>query len=121
MVNMTPGSQADAGFEAAPAACMSLGGGAFVPSAEATRLVGKESCTIFVRPRTSWDACISGQLLTVANPSMTGLGDPGNRAALAGPQDAYALRNPGKQYPHTTRIAAASGDAQGPHPARDPV
>jgi hypothetical protein len=26
-----------------------------------------------------------------------------------------------QKYPHTTRIAAANGDAQGPHPARDPV
>jgi hypothetical protein len=33
---------------------------------------------------------------------------------------ALGLRNPGKQYPHTTRIAAASGGAKGPHPAREP-
>jgi hypothetical protein len=30
-------------------------------------------------------------------------------------------RNSGKQYPHTTRIAAPSGDAEGPHTAREPV
>jgi hypothetical protein len=34
---------------------------------------------------------------------------------------ALGQRNSGKQYPHTTRIAAASGDAEGPHTARDPV
>jgi hypothetical protein len=34
---------------------------------------------------------------------------------------ALELRNAGKQYPHTTRIAVPSGDAKGPHPAREPV
>ena len=29
--------------------------------------------------------------------------------------------DPAKQYPHTTRIAAASGGAEGPHPPREPV
>ncbi len=28
---------------------------------------------------------------------------------------------PSKQYPHLTRITAASGGGSGPHPARDPV
>jgi hypothetical protein len=34
---------------------------------------------------------------------------------------ALEQRNSGKQYPHTTRIVAPSGDAKGPHTARDPV
>jgi len=34
---------------------------------------------------------------------------------------ALEQRNSGKQYPHTTRIVAPSGDAEGPHTARDPV
>jgi len=29
--------------------------------------------------------------------------------------------DPAKQYPHTTRIAAASGGEVGPHPAREPT
>jgi len=34
---------------------------------------------------------------------------------------ALEQRNPGNHYPHTTRIAAPSDDAEGPHTAREPV
>jgi hypothetical protein len=34
---------------------------------------------------------------------------------------ASELQNSCEKYAHTTRIAAASGGASGPHPARDPV
>jgi hypothetical protein len=35
---------------------------------------------------------------------------------------ALGQRNSGnKQYPHTTRVAAPSGDREGPHTAREPV
>jgi hypothetical protein len=45
----------------------------------------------------------------------------GQRRSAADLGVALGRRNPGKQYPHTTRIAAASGGAEGPHPPREPA
>jgi hypothetical protein len=45
----------------------------------------------------------------------------GNSRMAAELHVALGQRNSGKQYPHTTRIAAPSGDAEGPHTAREPV
>jgi hypothetical protein len=56
------------------------------------------------RPRAFWAAAANGLRLQAADPGM-----------------ALGRRNPGKQYPTTTRIAATSGAAKGPHPERDPV
>lgn len=55
------------------------------------------------RPRAFWAADVIG------------------RREAAAPNVALEQRNAGKQYPHTTRIAAPSGDAEGPHTAREPV
>ncbi len=61
---------------------------------------------LFARPRAPWAADASGYRRPAADPSV-----------------ALGQRNPdpAKQYPHTTRIAAVSGGAEGPHPAREPV
>jgi len=98
---------------------MPSGRGAILPSAAAARQPRVES-VIFARPRASWDAGLTGQRIA-ANPSMTGLGDLGNQALTAVRHDAYMQCTTGKQFPSTTRFAAPSGDAEGPHPARDPV
>jgi len=45
----------------------------------------------------------------------------GRSREAAGLKVELGQRNSGKQYPHTTRIFAPSGDAEGPHTARDPV
>jgi hypothetical protein len=44
---------------------------------------------------------------------------PASPSQPSGP--ASELHNSCEKYAHTTRIAAASGGASGPHPARDPV
>jgi hypothetical protein len=43
------------------------------------------------------------------------------QGTAAGQGQPFGLQNNCEKYAHTTRIAAASGGASGPHPARDPV
>jgi hypothetical protein len=43
------------------------------------------------------------------------------QSTAAGHGQPSGLQNSCEKYAHTTRIAAASGGASGPHPARDPV
>ena len=43
------------------------------------------------------------------------------QGTAAGQGQPSGLQNNCEKYAHTTRIAAASGGASGPHPARDPV
>jgi hypothetical protein len=45
----------------------------------------------------------------------------GHSRTAAGLNVALGQRNAGKQHPYMTRIAALSGGAEGPHPAREPV
>jgi hypothetical protein len=91
--------------EAAADARTPFGEGACLPSV-AVRIAQPHRRTVaFARPRAFWAADVIGQ-----RRQASGLG-----VALGQP-------NPSKQnYPYPTRIAAASGGAKGPHPARDPV
>ena len=59
---------------------------------------------VLARPRAFWAADVFGRSQMAARLNV-----------------ALGKRNSGKQYPHTTRIAAPSGDAEGPHTAREPV
>ena len=78
-----------------------FGMGAALPSGvQAARRSG----TGAAHPRAFWAADVLGRSLMAAQLNVA----PGQR-------------NSGKQYPHTTRIAAKSGDAEGPHTAREPV
>jgi hypothetical protein len=117
MLNLMPAI--DAAPQAATAR-MSSGRGPILPSAAATPRPRTESVP---RPGASWDGGVTGHGVPriAANPALTGLGDLGNQGLLAGQRDAYAQCTTRKQFPYTTRFAAPSGDAQGPHPARDPV
>ena len=90
--------------EAAAEARTPFGEGACLPSV-AVRTAQPHQRVTFVRPRAHWAADVFAQRRTASGRGMA-LGQP----------------NPGKQnYPYPTRIAAASGGAKGPHPARDPV
>lgn len=120
---LNPMPALDAAAHAATAAGTSSGRGAILPSAVATLQSRTETGTLRMRPRRSWDGGRTGQRV-VAGPSMPGLGDLGNQSILAGQRNPYVQCNPSsptKQFPYTTRFAAAGGDAKGPHPARDPV
>jgi hypothetical protein len=80
-----------------------FGTGAALPSGIQT---AQPACTgvALARPRAFWAADVFG----------------GSRVATD-PNVALGQRNPGKQHPYTTRIAAPSGGAKGPHPEREPV
>ncbi|HEX3921871.1 MAG TPA: hypothetical protein VHY31_06275 [Streptosporangiaceae bacterium] len=80
--------------------------GACLLSAAVRTSQQRNGSVAFVRPRphASWAAAAFGPRLQAAGPGM-----------------AVGQRNPGKDYPTTTRIAAASGGAKGPHPEREPV
>ena len=94
------------GLETATEAYAGFGMGAVLPSgvrpAQPVRTGG-----VFPRPRAFWAADVLGQ----------------RKAAdlNVAPEGKHEQRNSGKQFPHTTRIAAPSGDAEGPHTAREPV
>jgi hypothetical protein len=94
-------------IEAAAEARTPFGEGACLPSV-AVRTAQSHRRTAEIarpRPRAFWAADVFGQRHTASDLGMA-LGQP----------------NPSKQnYPYPTRIAAASGGAKGPHPARDPV
>jgi hypothetical protein len=89
-------------LETAVEAHAPFGMGAALPSGvQAARL----SCTGAAHPRAFWAADVFGRSRMAAQLNV-----------------ALGQRNSGKQfYPHTTRIAAKSGDAEGPHTAREPV
>ena len=100
MLNMT------SDVEAAAEARTPFGEGAGLPSV-AVRTAHSHRCAIkFARPRAFWAADVLGQRHMASSLNVA----PGQP-------------NPSKQnnYPYPTRIAAASGGAKGPHPARDPV
>ena len=91
------------GFETVAEAHAGFGLGAVLPSGVPT---AQPSCTgaLLVDPRAFWAADVFAKRRMAADLNV-----------------ALGQRNSGKQYPHTTRIAAPSGDAKGPHPAREPV
>ena len=62
------------------------------------------------RPRAVSSADVFGHVRTAAF-----------QGTAAGQGQPFGLQNNCEKYAHTTRIAAASGGASGPHPARDPV
>jgi hypothetical protein len=90
-------------LETAAEASTPSGGGASRQSAIRTAQP-RNGAVMVARPRAFWAADIFGQHRLAADLSVA----PGQR-------------NPGKEYPHTTRIIATSDGAQGPHPAREPV
>ena len=92
-------------IEAAAAVRTPFGEGACLPSVVVLTAQSHRWAVEHARPRAIWAADVLGQRHTA----------PGRGMAPGQP-------NPSKQnYPYPTRIAAASGGAMGPHPARDPV
>jgi hypothetical protein len=91
-------------LETAVDAHAAFGTGAVLPSG--VRTTAQSSCTgaVLARPRAFWATDVFGRSRMAADLNV-----------------ALGQRNSGKQYPHTTRIAAPSGGAKGPHPAREPV
>ena len=94
------------GLETATEAYAGFGMGAVLPSGVRS---AQPVCTgaALARPRAFRAADVSGRR-TAADPNVA-------------PEEKYGQRNSGKQYLHTTRIAVPSGDAKGPHTAREPV
>jgi hypothetical protein len=90
-------------FEAAAEAHTSSGAGACLRPAAVRAAQPRKGTVTLVRPRASWASDVFGQ-----------------RHAAAGPAAAFGQPNPYKPNPYTTRIAAMSGGAKGPHPAREP-
>lgn len=90
-------------LEAVAEAHAGFGMGAALPSGVQT---AQPACTgaAPARPRAFWAADVFGRSRMAAALNV-----------------ALGQRNSGKQYPHTTRIAAPSGGAKGPHPVREPV
>jgi hypothetical protein len=88
-------------LETAVEARAPFGMGAALPSGVQT---ARRGCTGAAHPRAFWAADVLGRSRMAAQLNV-----------------ALGQRNSGKQYPHTTRIAAKSGDAEGPHTAREPV
>ena len=90
------------GLETAAEASAGFGMGAVLPSGVRS---AQPVCTgaALARPRAFWAADVLGQ------------------RKAADLNVALDQRNSGKHYPHTTRIAAPSDDAEGPHTAREPV
>ena len=90
------------GLETATEAYAGFGMGAVLPSGVRS---AQSPCTgaALARPRAFWAADVFGW------------------RKVADLNVALEQRNSGKQYPHTTRIVAPSGDAEGPHTAREPV
>jgi hypothetical protein len=92
-------------IEAAAAARTQFGEGACLPPVAVRAAQEHRFAVVYARPRAFWAADVFGQRHSASDRGMA-LGQP----------------NPSKQnYPYPTRIAAASGGAKGPHPARDPV
>lgn len=104
MVNITVNA------ETAADACAGSGLGAFLPQGVGTVTANGAGAVRFARPRAVSAAEVFG-------PRRNAVG----QGTAAGQGQALGLQNPSKQYPHTTRIAAASGGGLGSHPPRDPV
>ena len=96
------------GLETAAEAHAPFGMGAALPSGvRATQLAASWSArsrTGAVHRRAFWAADVIGRSRMAAQLNV-----------------ALGQRNSGEQYPHTTRVGAKSGDAEGPHTAREPV
>ena len=90
-------------LEAAAETRAGFGTGAVLPSGIQT---AQPVCTgvALARRRAFWAADVFGRSRTAADLNV-----------------ALGQRNSGKQHPYMTRIAAPSGGAKGPHPAREPV
>ena len=91
-------------LENAADARVRFGSGAALPSGVRTTQSPCTGAVMFARPRAFWAADVFGSSRMAADLT-----------------EALGQRNTGKQYPHTTRIAALSGGAKGPHPVREPV
>ena len=91
------------GLEAAAEARTSFGEGACLRSAAVRTAQPRQGATVFVRPRAVWASDAFGQSRLAADLAV-----------------AFGQPNPYKPNPYTTRIAAMSGGAKGPHPAREP-
>jgi hypothetical protein len=91
------------GLETAAEACAWFGTGAVLPSGVRTAQAPSAGA-VLARTRASWAADVFGK-----------------RRMAAELDVALGACNSGKQYPHTTRIAVPSGNAKGPHSAREPV
>jgi hypothetical protein len=91
------------GLEAAAEAHTSFGAGACLRPAAVRTAQPRKGAVTMVRPRVSWASDVFGQ-----------------RHAAADQAAAFGQPNPYKPNPYTTRIAAMSGGAKGPHPAREP-
>ncbi len=91
------------GLETAAESHAAFATGAVLPSGVR---IAQSPCTgaVLARPRAFWAADVFGRSRMAADLNV-----------------ALGQHNSGKQYPHTTRIAALSGGAKGPHPAREPV
>jgi hypothetical protein len=90
-------------LEAAAEARTSFGTGACLRLAAVRTAQPRTGSTVYVRPRAFWASDVFGQ-----------------RHAAAGLGVALRQPNPYKPNNYMARIAAASGGAKGPHPAREP-
>jgi hypothetical protein len=91
------------GLEAAADARTSFDEGACLRPAAVRTAQPAQGAATFARPRAFWASDVFGQ-----------------RHPAAGLTVAFGQPNPYKPNPYMTRIAAASGGAKGPHPAREP-
>jgi len=91
------------GLEAAAEARTSFDEGACLRPAAVRTAQSRKGSAVFARPRAFWASDVFGQGRLAAD--------------LAA---AFGQPNPYKQNPYPTRIAAMSGGAKGPHPAREP-
>ncbi len=92
------------GLENAAEAHAGFGMGAALPLGVLTTAQFPCTGAVLARPRAFWAVDVFGRSRMAADLNVT-----------------LGQRNSGKQYPHTTRIAAPSGGAKGSHPAREPV
>jgi hypothetical protein len=97
MVNLLSGS------EAAADARTSFDEGACLRQAAVRTAQSRKGAATFARPRAFWASDVFGR-----------------RHPAAGLTVAFGQPDPYKPNPYMTRIAAASGGAKGPHPAREP-
>jgi hypothetical protein len=79
---------------------------------------------ILSNTETAADPC-AGSVPGAVLPGYVGTVEPGGTGALVRPRpragQQFGPQISCEKYAHMTRIAAASGGASGPHPARDPV
>jgi hypothetical protein len=90
--------------------CAGSGAGAVLPPGAGAVTASGRGVIAFARPRAVWAADVFGQGRNAAG-----------QDGAAGRDQVPCRRNPIEQYPHMTRIAAASSGGLGPYPARDPV